>query len=267
MSSPTGCVPFMRVSVPGIEAPPTAGANGHFAMLGRRLALHSRLNAGDRAALAGLQAERRRLEPYGYLIRAGQPTTLCAVLLTGFAFRQKTAGDGGRQIVALHVPGDALDLQNLHLGIADHSVQALTRIEIATVPKAAMQEIEKARIGLSIAMTRDMLIEASLYREWMLNLGRRDARTRIAHFLSELHIRLRRMDLAATEGLELPMSQEQLGDLVGLTPIHVNRTLRGLEEDGLIVRERRMIRIPDRAALATAGDFDPAYLHLEKAAD
>ncbi len=106
------------------------------------------------------------------------------------------------------------------------------------------------------------LIEASILREWVVNVGRRDARERIAHVLCEFAVRLETRGLASEYGFELPMTQEQLADATGLTSVHVNRVLKGLEADGLIERQRRQIQYRNWRALQDAGDFSRRYLHV-----
>ena len=109
----------------------------------------------------------------------------------------------------------------------------------------------------------DTLVDASVFREWMANVGRRDSRTRIAHLLCEFALRLKVAGLGEQSDYELPMTQEQLADATGLTPVHVNRTIKGLEADGLIDRaSARSITIGDWEKLTHAGDFDSHYLHL-----
>jgi CRP-like cAMP-binding protein len=184
-------------------------------------------------------------------------------LVTGFAFRQKLAGDGARQIVALHIPGDALDFQNLFLDVSDHSVQMLTRGEVAFVTIRDLQVLARERAAVGHAILVKILVEASIFREWVLNVGRRDAKTRVSHLLCELAVRLDAEGLADHYSYELPMTQEQLADAVGLTPVHVNRTLKALEAEGLIVRSKKSVSFPDLMRLRSAGDFNQRYLHLE----
>ena len=111
----------------------------------------------------------------------------------------------------------------------------------------------------------DTLVDGSIFREWIANVGRRDARTRIAHLFCEFGLRLQHAGLAEQTGYELPMTQEQLGDATGLTSVHVNRTIKALEADGLIGPRSspRSINIGDWKKLAAVGDFDSGYLHMK----
>jgi CRP-like cAMP-binding protein len=224
---------------------------------------NSPLSEADRQAILDLPYKLRSLEPASYLVREGDPPRRCCVLLSGLAFRQKVTGDGERQILALHVPGEALDFQNLLLSVSDHSVQMLTRGTVADIPKSALLELTTNRPGVMRAVMRSTLIEASIFREWVLNVGRRDARSRLSHLLCEFASRLEQFGLAGHGEFELPMTQEQLADATGLTAVHVNRVLKSLERDGLITRNRRNISFPDWRRLEEVGDFNRRYLHFD----
>ena len=220
------------------------------------------LGEADQAAILALPYVLKTIEPQGYIVREGDVPRLTAVLATGFAFRQKLTGDGDRQILSLHVPGDPLDFQNLYLDESDHSVQALTRAEVAIINRADMQQLARTHPAVGRAIAVFTLVEASIFREWILNVGRRAAVAKVAHVLCELAVRLEVQGMTDEHGYRLPMTQEQLADVVGLTPVHVNRTLRALESDGYIKRDRRQISFPDWHALREVGDFNQRYLHL-----
>ncbi|HEY4070870.1 MAG TPA: Crp/Fnr family transcriptional regulator [Sphingomicrobium sp.] len=228
----------------------------------RDLIVHTRLSSEDRSAIFNLPHRLRRLDAGSYLVREGMPPPHCAVLVDGFAYRQKLTGSGSRQILALCIPGDAVDLQNIFLDISDHAVQMLTSGTVADIPREFLQDLVLGRAAIARAIIQITLIEGSILREWVVNVGRRDARERIAHILCEFAVRLEARGLGSRDGFELPMTQEQLADATGLTPVHVNRVLKALEKDGLISRERRHIRFADWRALQNAGDFSRAYLHV-----
>ena len=230
----------------------------------RMLEAHSPLDDEDGRALLALPVTMRTLEAASYIVREGEPPRNCGVLVSGYAFRQKLTGDGARQIVSLHIPGDALDMQNLFLDVADHNVQTLTRAELAMIPRQALRDLAQARPAIGHAMMVGVLVESSIFREWVLNVGRRSAQARVAHLLCEFAERLIGRGLAESDGYELPMTQEQLGDALGLTSVHVNRTLKALESAGLITRNRRHIAFPRADALRHAADFNARYLHLEQ---
>jgi CRP-like cAMP-binding protein len=216
----------------------------------------------DQAALFALPYRIFKLRQQEYVMREGDRPQNCCLMLSGFSFRHKVAGNGGRQIFSIHMKGDLADLQNSLLGTADHNLQALSHVEVAMIPVGAIQEIAFERPAIGRAMWYETLVDASIFREWTLNVGRHDARTRTAHLLCEFALRLEVAGLGERCNYELPMTQEQLADALGLTSVHTNRTLMSMGEDGLISRSQRSVKIENWARLAQAGDFDSAYLHL-----
>ena len=219
----------------------------------------------DREALLALPHILKAIEPHHYIVRDGDRATHCCLLRSGFVFRHKIAGTGSRQILSIHVAGDMVDLQNSLLKAADHSVQMLTTGKVAMIPREEVIKLTMARPRVAHAMWVDTLVDASIFREWIANVGRRDARTRIAHLLCEFALRLKVAGLGEQTNYEMPMTQEQLGDATGLTSVHINRTLKALEGERLIERANpRSITIGDWRKLAEAGDFNSAYLHLHE---
>jgi CRP-like cAMP-binding protein len=226
-----------------------------------RLERRSPLGEEGRRALLALPHTVRKLGPGGHVVRDGDRAEYCALLLTGFAYRYKLTGEGGRQIISLHMASEFLDLQHSFLGVADTSVQTLTEAEVAFIPHGAMEELALTNQAVGRALWIDTLIDSSIFREWVVNVGRRDSRARVAHILCEFSLRLEAAGLARNHRYELPMTQEQLADAVGLTSVHVNRVLKQLAEEGLISRDRRHIVIEDWQRLRDVGDFNERYLH------
>lgn len=228
----------------------------------RKLQLWKQLSAREEEAVLALPHKVETVTAGRYIVREGQETEHSCLLLSGFAYRQKIARDGSRSINALHMKGDVVDLQNSLLGHADHSVQTLGRAEIALIPRSAIIELAFHFPNVGLAMWYDTLVDGSIFREWLLNIARRDAPTRIAHVLCEFGVRLEVLGLGDRSSYELPMTQEQLADATGLTCVHVNRTLMELEARGLITRTVRYVAVADWPSLKEAGDFDEAYLHF-----
>lgn len=230
----------------------------------RKLRQHCDLSDGDAEAILALPFTHRTLESATYLLREGDLPEHCPILSGGFAYRQKLTGDGLRQIVALHIPGDALDLQHLYLTVADHSVQMLTRGEAAFVLRRELEDLVRTRPGIARAILTALLVEASISREWVLNVGRRDARARLAHLLCEFAVRMQALNPTEASGFNMPITQEQLADMLGFASAHTNRTLKSLEDDGLITRNKRQITFQHIGRLREIGDFNARYLHLDR---
>lgn len=226
-----------------------------------RLSRFRPLSDADEAALHALAFVPRAYEAGQYLLRDGDLPRYCTVLLRGFAYRHKFVGDGGRQIVMLCVPTDLIDSQNLLLAQSDHNVQTLTPVEVAMVESDALIDLAFARPAIGRALWHDSLVESSIAREWIANVGRRSARARTAHLLCEVAVRSERAGLGDRSAFELPMTQEQLGDALGLTAVHINRTLKALQDDGLIQRSKRSVSVRDWAELSRTADFSATYLH------
>jgi CRP-like cAMP-binding protein len=230
----------------------------------RKLEYRGKFSAEDRAALLALPHHVKRFEPHHYIIREHDEATNSCLLVSGFAVRHKVVGAGFRQIVAIHMKGEMVDLQNSLLGRADHGVQMLTAGEVAMIPREEIVRISFERPAVGRAMWIDTLVDGSIFREWIANIGRRDARTRIAHLLCEFGMRLKHAGLGEENNYTLPMTQEQIGDATGLAAVHVNRSIKSLDAEGLIERVGpRGVTIGDWRRLAEAGDFDSGYLHMK----
>jgi CRP-like cAMP-binding protein len=229
----------------------------------RRFESRVALTDADRDAVRNLPFVYKTLEPSAYIVREGEPPEHCALLLRGFAYRHKVTGDGQRQILSLHMESEFLDLQNSFLDVADHNVQALTRIDVGIVTVPELRRLTQAHPAVARAMWLDTLVDSAIFREWIVNVGRRDALSRLAHLLCEFGIRLEAAGLASDHCYELPMTQEQLADATGLTAVHVNRVLKELGRRGLITRDRRAVEIVDWNRLSAVGDFSARYLHFE----
>jgi len=164
----------------------------------------------------------------------------------------------------VHLKGDLVDVQNSLLGIADHSVQALTSARIATIPADAIVALIAAEPGVSLSLWLDTLIEASISREWLLSTGQRSARQRIAHFFCELAFREEDVQPPGGNRYALPLRQEEIGDATGITAVHANRVIQGLRKDGIVEINGRVLIVIDWDALEVAGDFNSLYLHRNR---
>lgn len=214
----------------------------------------------DLAALRGLPFARRTIERDGFVFREGEEAAACSLILEGCVFRQKVVRSGARQIISFHFPGEFIDLQNCLLAVNDHGVQALGTCSLAVVPRKALLALVEQRPALARAAWFETLLNGAIYREWVVNIGRRNARARIAHLLCELAIRL---DSTTEDGrvYHLPLTQEHIADATGLTAVHTNRTIQGLRREGLISFSYGRLVVHDWSTLRTIGDFSEFYLH------
>lgn len=231
-----------------------------------KLELWAQLETNERAAILTLPHRLERVDANRYIVREGDVPRVNCLLTSGFAIRHKILGDGSRSISAIHMRGDVLDLQNSLLGKADHNVQTVTPADVAFIPREAIQKlaVDYPRVGL--AMWYDTLVDGSIFREWIANIARRDGLERLAHLLCEFGLRLEYAQIGSRTDYELPLTQEQLADATGMTPVHINRVLKELEQRGLITRSIRAVGIADWDRLSKAADFSSDYLHLKERA-
>lgn len=188
------------------------------------------------------------------------------LLLSGAMCRYMDARDGYRQLVAYHIPGDFLDLHGYPLQRLDHDIATITEAEVAVVPHERLTAISERLPHLARLLWFSTLLDAAMHREWIFRIGRLEAIGRLAHFLSETRARMAAIDRVEASGwFDLPLTQQDLGEACGLTSVHINRMAKRLREDGLAEFAGRRVRLPDPAALARIGEFNPDYLYLEDA--
>jgi CRP-like cAMP-binding protein len=223
------------------------------------------LSAEERSALSRLPGSVREIAADHDVVREGDAPGECCLILEGFVCRYKVTDAGKRQIFSFHTPGDIPDLQSLHLEVMDHSVGTITPSKLLFIPHEAVRELCRRFPRIADAFWRDTLIDGAVFRQWLLGVGRKEAHSRIAHLLCELFLRLRAIGLAEESAFELPLTQAEIGDALGLSTVHVNRSLQRLRALGLIASSGRRLLIRDWRGLSEVGEFDPTYLHLIKA--
>lgn len=227
----------------------------------RRIRTDSALEAADIDALARLPILKKELPAHIAIAREGDRPTQCCLLVEGFACRSKTTEAGKRQILSIHVAGDILDLQSLHLQVMDHDLTTLSRSQVGFISHDALRSINRERPAIAAALWRETLIEAAAFREWIVNVGRRPAIHRMAHLMAETSARLEAVGLSAQGRFELPMTQLDLADALGLTPVHVNRVLQELRRSGVLELRKSSVVVLDAVQLKKIGGFDDLYLH------
>ena len=230
----------------------------------RRLSQRTELSADDQRRVLSLPGRIERIRTNHDFVRLGQRVEESCLVVSGIAARFGQARDGQRQLTALHIAGDCADLHSAVLPNSGSALSAVSDIVIYRMPHPAIHEIVRASPALARAMWRDCTVDASIAAEWLLNNGRRDARSRLAHLICELAMRMEAVGAGTRHKFTLEMSQMHLGDALGLTSVHVNRMMRELREAGLLVVTGRDFEVLDWTKLADTGDFDPRYLHLSQ---
>ncbi|WP_192812143.1 Crp/Fnr family transcriptional regulator [Novosphingobium sp. Rr 2-17] len=221
------------------------------------------LTTDERAMLESAVAEERALEPRKIIVRAGDPLSQSLLLTEGILSRYIDDRHGHRQLVAIHVAGDFVDLHGYPLKVLDHDVGTMTAAKVAIVPHAELDRITAQSPELARKLWYATLIDAAIHRAWLFRLGRLDAVGRVAHFLCETNARLMAAGLSDGHSFSLPLTQTDLSEICGLTNVHVNRVLRQLREERLCVFRSSLVEIPDLEKLAARAQFDPDYLYIE----
>ena len=230
----------------------------------KRLRARDDISADEERALRDAVADVRDLPSQRVAVRAGEELSQSLILMDGLMCRFKDLRDGDRQICELHIPGDFPDLHSFTLKRLDHNLLALTACRVAIVPHERLARITRDFPHLTRVYWSMTNMDAAIHREWVLSLGRRTASQRMANLFCELHVRMGVVGLARGDEYDLPVTQATLAEALGLTPVHVNRTLKELREAGLLSFRSGRVKLIDRAGLVRAAEFDPSYLYLEK---
>ena len=222
-------------------------------------------SAEDRDRLAALaQTNFRQIRARRDIIREGERPGFVNLIIDGWAIRHKMLDDGRRQIMAFLLPGDICDFKAFILREMDHSIGALTDVTVAQIPHDVIEDIGGKSQSLSQAFCWDMLVQMAIQREWTVNLGQRSAIERIAHLICELFARLNAVGLCIDGACHFPITQIDLSEATGVTPVHVNRILQELRSEKLIEWKAREVHVPDMDALQRLAMFNDNYLHLHK---
>lgn len=219
------------------------------------------LSDTEKRVLEDSIASVRDLPARRQIVRAGEPVEFSTLLLEGFICRYMDDREGQRQLVAVHVPGDFVDLHAFPMKRLDHDVATLGPVKVATYEHKTLRRITEEHPHLTRMLWFSTLLDAAMHREWIFRLGRLGAEGRIAHLICEIHVRLSMVGLAHGGEFALPMTQPDLAEACGITGVHVNRVLRLLRERGLMTFRGGVVRIHDPTALAAIAEFEPGYLY------
>ena len=233
-------------------------------ILTRKLQAHSDLSSVDLKAIRALPHTNRSLSPNDDIVRQGDKPTTSVIVLHGMVARYHTLRSGRRQYLSLHITGDMPDAQTLFIGRLDPGVCAIDKSEVALIPHAAILALFQERPAAGFAIWRETLIDAAIFREAITNNSGRPLQARLAHFFCEQYYRARANGIAKPGSCRLPLSQTQLGEMVGASLPSVSRALRALRHTGSMDWRGGHLHVHDWRRMVELGEFDPGYLHLRR---
>ncbi len=229
----------------------------------RRLMLRSPLSAEEQRAVLHLSGQRCAMVSHQDIVTPGQTVDHACLVVTGLAGRFDLDADGRRQIMAFHLPGEMCDLHSVPSPHTGWGISALIPTTILRIPHAELRALASQYNALALALWLDTVVDASILAKWLAIFAHKPAKAGLAHLLCEMGIRMETVGLGARTHFQFEATQEELADTLGLTKVHMNRTLQALRKDGLVERVGRVIDIPDWPRLAKLAEFDPAYLLLK----
>lgn len=228
-----------------------------------RLDLRSALTSQEHAAVLELRGEAHRYEPHQDIVSPDERVDSACLVKSGLVGRYDQMLDGERQVTSLYISGDMCDLHSVVAPRVSWSITALSPVTVIRVPHRELRDLCISYPGLAIAFWRDGTVDASIFAKWIGNLGRKDGKARVAHLLCEMGVRSQAAHLGTRTAYDLPLTQKQLADSVGLTSVHVNRMLKELRADHLATLDRGRVEILNWDGLALVAEFDPNYLMLQ----
>jgi CRP-like cAMP-binding protein len=228
-----------------------------------RLASRSILTDEEVDALLGLNGQIKQVASHIDFVRQGQQVDHCCLVVDGLAGRFGQTSEGARQITCLHIPGDMADLASVVSPKSGWGLAALTDTTVLRIPHAELRQVAAKHSGIAEAFWRDCVADGSIFSEWVVNVGRRDALSRLAHLFCEMAIRCEQAAQGDRRSYSLPITQTDLGDATGLTSVHVNRTLRELRIQSMVEMRFGTVAIHDWDRLVKAGDFDAGFMLLD----
>lgn len=230
----------------------------------RKLCDRDDLSATEIAAVRAVRGRVRDIAPGDDIIGLRAHVERSSLLLSGLCGRYSALREGPRQFTEISIPGDFIDLHGFVMKQLDHGVMAFSACRVLEVPHAELKALSEAHPHLTRLLWLETVIDAAIHRQWLLSLGRQSGLVRLARLLCELYVRLERVELAADHRMDLPMTQQQVGEALGFSSVHVNRVIQSLREQRLIAWRGQRVELLDWRGLVDLCEFDPTYLRLEK---
>ena len=230
----------------------------------RKMSLRDDLSAEERDVLAGLLGPERRVPAGSLVIQPGDRPNQSTFLVSGLCARYSLTPNGDRQLSEINVPGDFVDLHSLLMKQMDHGILAVSDCVVAPAQHTDLRRLTETQPHLARLLWLETVIDGAIHRQWLVAMGGQNAASRLAHLICELYLRFQAAGLADRYQFVAPLTQVDLGDILGLTPAHVNRMLMELRHQGLIEWKATQVTILDWNGLASLADFDPTYLRLQK---
>jgi CRP-like cAMP-binding protein len=225
-----------------------------------RLGSYLPLTPAEVEFLEALHEPRRKIPRHREIIVAGHRYDRLFILHGGFVSRYKVLPDGKRLILNLGLPGDLIGFPSCLFEVAVNSVSSLTDIEVSPVSFTTLFKLFTDFPRIGAALFWSSACDVAVQSEHLVDLGRRSAYERLAHLLLELLVRLRAVGLAGDVSFRLPLTQELMADVLGLSGPHLNRMIRCLREEGLATIEKQQVVIQDLASLSSLAGFEESYL-------
>ena len=230
----------------------------------RRLLSIIRLSHDEQQAILDLPVRLSTIKADQEVVREGDRPLRMFFISEGMTCTYKVTAEGRRQIVTFHMNGDAPDLQSVHLTTLDVSIATITPATLGFVEHEHILRLCECYPRIAAGFWRQTLIDAAIFREWMTSIGQRQASSRIAHLLCEMYLRADAVDLVQNGTMAFPITQTEIADALGLSSVHVNRSIQELRLKKLIYLKNNILRILDHKSLQTVGDFNPLYLHMKE---
>ncbi|MEY9237024.1 CRP-like cAMP-binding protein [Bradyrhizobium japonicum] len=231
------------------------------AALVRRLRTSSGISDDDVKEIEALPIAVRQYPADTPVVRDGERATNCCLIADGFCARSKTISSGRRQILSIHIPGEIPDLMSLFLHVMDHDLSTLAPCTLGFISLETLRKLHQRSPSVAEMFWRDTLIDAAMFREWIVNVGQRPAPARLAHVMIELRERLRVIGRLDGNSFEMPLTQEQIGEALGITGVHANRVIKQLRQEGIVELHRGRVTVLDERKFLDLADFDGRYLH------